>query len=132
MEKGGGESKREGDPDLHAPCLCLCCPLFGVCVVSLLCSRYCLGVMPLGPNAAHSTKRPRQIANAAMIISRPNSFVDEVVRLRVTSLLAFTCFFFGRILSLGQDIAEAVTVSDLVAPEHLEIQTENSQTVADR
>lgn len=31
-----------------------------------------------------------------------------------------------------KDITEAVMVSDLVAPEHLEIQTENSQEVADR
>lgn len=39
---------------------------------------------------------------------------------------------FGRVLSLGHDIAEAVAVSDLVAPEHLEIQTEDPQKVADR
>lgn len=31
-----------------------------------------------------------------------------------------------------QDMAEAVVVSDLVAPEHLEIQTEDAQKVADR
>lgn len=31
-----------------------------------------------------------------------------------------------------QDMDEAVRVSDLVAPEHLEIQTEDSQKVADR
>lgn len=46
--------------------------------------------------------------------------------IRFRPMVFWPCYFSG------QDIAEAVVVSDLVAPEHLEIQTEDSQKVADR
>lgn len=57
-----------------------------------------------------------------------------ILNLRLDAMFSFVSVsIFGLLGSIPpQDIAEAVTVSDLVAPEHLEIQTEDAQTVANR
>ncbi|CAM9763301.1 unnamed protein product [Ectocarpus sp. 12 AP-2014] len=81
--------------------------------------------------AEHDTEaRPILVSTSESLVAEVNACVKKrlaVLPTRDTALEAVKKGF----AVVCKDVAEAVAVSDLVAPEHLEIQTEDSQKVAD-